>query len=206
MTFQRLSLVCGSVAALCGMSTFAADVTLSDTLAINVFGFPSGPAGEWREVEGGAASGNEWDFRAFDVVEVTKGVQYTLTVLAGYELNQGQVGTGSTGSTLLTIGDIFLDVDRDAKFGSAAPNFGNTGTDNPALGNNNWLWDMVIAFDQANVAANGDLDYKVYRLTEDSGTQLLRTTDYNNSTFNDKAGPWRYSSGGTEIASGTATV
>lgn len=205
MTLKRLSLVCGSVAALCGMPVLAVDVTIPDTLPSNIFGAPNGPAGEWREVEAGAASGNEWDFRAFDAVEVTQGVTYTLTVFSGYDLNNGIVGAGRTGPTLLTVGDIFIDVDRDAKWGSAAPTFGDTGTDNPAAGNNNWLWDMVIAFDQADVAAGGNLDYKVYTLTEDAGTQLKRTTDYTGS-FNDKAGPYLYVSGGTEIASGTAVV
>src|SRR4030095_10219348 len=85
MTVNRLTILCGAVAALIGATASAVDVTIGDTLTpSNNFGAPHGPVGEWREVETGAASGTQWDLRGFDMVEVTKGVQYTLTAFGGY--------------------------------------------------------------------------------------------------------------------------
>jgi hypothetical protein len=192
------------------MSAFGLDVTIPDTLADNDYGNPNGPDFEWNEVEAGAASGDQWDFRGFNVVEVTQGVTYTLTTFGGYDFDNGAVGNGRAGGVSVTkdliLGDIFLDLDGDALWGATAPTFGTGLGGNPAASNANWKWDAVIHFDPADLDTNsGSIDYTVRTLTEDASTQLLRTTDYS-GTFNDKAGPWRWESGGVQIDSGTATV
>lgn len=126
---------------------------------------------EDQEVEPRCATGQIWDLEGFFL----KGS--TLTVVAGYDLINGK-------SDYLP-GDIFIDVDGDAQYGSA-----NTGS---GSGNSTvqktFGYDFVLDLDLANGK------YDVYAL--DSSTSVQTTTVY--FSQNDESNPWRYDSGGVAI-------
>jgi hypothetical protein len=130
--------------------------------------------GEDEEVEPGNVAGQQWDLEGFFLNESK------LTMVGGYNFITGAGG--------YTSGDIFIDVNGDAKFGIDAFGLdslvGNGVKDIP----NAYGYDYVFAF---NSNSNGVLTgtYNVYSLNASSELESV----YYRS--NDGANPWRYKDG-----------
>ncbi len=106
-----------------------------------------------------------------------------LSLVGGFDFQDGVVNAGKTYKT----GDIFIDVNGDAKYGQAA----NGGSGTSAWGStatvaNSFGYDYVISFNAAVT------QYSVFQITPLS--LVRRVTDVPSSN------PWRYVSGGTAVA------
>ncbi|HXG48498.1 MAG TPA: hypothetical protein VNO52_12790, partial [Methylomirabilota bacterium] len=136
-----------------------------------------GRGGEDQEVEHPAVPGQEWDLETFQL----NGTKLTLT--GGYNFVSGQ--------GKYRPGDIFIDVNDDAVYGTPI-GVGNNGTINNSL----FKYDYVLRF---NHGANGlvNLNYDIIAIGNDSLLEVAfpQTTESN---------PWRYRGGGTVVGSGTA--
>lgn len=142
---------------------------------------PRGVA-EDNESEPGTAIGQQWDLEAFQIHGMT------LSLIGGFNFMAGQ-GTYASG-------DIFIDVDGDAGWGSDLGGGGTTLQSNALF-----KYDYVIDLQQT---VNANLDstvssigtrYSVYRLDE-RANQVVSVALFNNA----EANPWIYHSGGTPIA------
>jgi len=137
---------------------------------------------EDNETEPGTAIGQHWDLEAFQIHG------RTLSLIGGFNFLAGQ-GTYASG-------DIFIDVDGDAAWGSDLGG-GGTSLKSNAL----FRYDYVIDLDQT---VNASFDsttssigsrYTVYRL-DGTANQVVSVALANNA----EANPWIYHSGGTAIA------
>ena len=120
---------------------------------------------EDNETEPGTLTGQVWDLEAFFLDNTT------LTIVGGFDFVNGQ--------DPWTSGDIFIDINGDAKWG---PDAGGGGGNNPVL--NIFGYDYVLDMDFST------MDYSVYSI--DSAT-LITTVFYGQ---NEEANPWTYDSGG----------
>jgi hypothetical protein len=140
-------------------------------------------AQEDNEVEPPDVAGQEWDLEAFFLAGTE------LTMVGGFDFVSGE--DDPYRDRHYYSGDIFIDVDGDAKYGydpdGAA---GGGGWPNPEI-RNSFGYDYVLDLDFVT------LTYNIYAINAD--TQVYA------SAFNVNQGsnPWRYSSGGTLLGSGT---
>jgi hypothetical protein len=138
-----------------------------------------GAAKEDNETEPGTAVGQEWDLEAFHL----NGNK--LQMIGGFDFLGGEDGNAS--------GDIFIDVNGDAVWGTSVGPGGNQ-----TVSNSVFKYDYVIHFTgRTDQTISGN--YEVYSLTSSAN----ETTVTFNS--NDESNPWIYLNGGTLVTTGTAT-
>jgi hypothetical protein len=176
----------------CALPLVAAGVVVQTASAVNITiddkmaggnNFPSGPSrigqgGEDQETEPGTVANQSWDLEAF-TLNGTK-----LSVYSGFNLLGG--------NDPYALGDIFIDIDGNAKWGESSS----------ATGNGTYKYDYVIAFSERNGQSIGTGAYKVYSLNEADTVQFAGV----GISANDESNPFRYRSGGTEVGSGTMMV
>lgn len=138
--------------------------------------------GEDQETEPKTATGQEWDLEGTFLVESTA----DLSLVGGYDFVNG------IPKKRVSAGDLFIDVTGDAQYGtlSHAP----ASYDPYEIVSDTFGYDFAVDFDFAT------LTYKVYDI-RGAGRDLQLICD--SEQLNDAANPWRYLSGGQEIASGT---
>lgn len=159
-------------------SAFAGNITIADENGSGT-GWYGGQ--EDQEVEPGCLTGQAWDVEAF---YLSGGLTGQLTLVSGFNLITGQQGVAS--------GDIFIDLDGDAQYG--------TGANAPAVYgpnsvvNDTFGYDLVLDMDFAAGT------YVAYDLTTSPAlVQVANVTE----SINWMANPWRYVSGGSAITSGS---
>ena len=136
---------------------------------------------EDNESEPGTSIGQHWDLEAFQIHGLN------LSLIGGFNFLSGQ-GTYASG-------DIFIDVDGDAVWGS---NLGGGGTS--LKSNALFKYDYVIDLQQTvdaqldSTVSSIGTRYTVYRLDE-TADQVVSVALANNA----EANPWIYHSGGTPI-------
>jgi hypothetical protein len=131
------------------------------------------PNGEDNEVEPGMLHGQQWDLEGF-YLDGTK-----LTAVGGFDFINGAPNYAQYSS-----GDLFLDINGDATFGTNA-------TDPSNILNG---YDIVLDLDFSDMS---NLNYDIIDLR--SGTiGLLDVEGYNSP----ESSPWKYDSGGTFLDSG----
>jgi len=172
----------GALTALSGMSALAGDITLFDKVSGNAFGSDARPGiQEDNETEPGTISNQSWDLEAFHLNGTT------LSMIGGFNFLAGNAGQAS--------GDIFIDTNGDAVWGTDTGGFG--------LGsvlNSVFKYDYVIHFtgrtDQTITGA-----YEVYSLSSATDTSVYYQ-------INQEANPWKYESGGALVGGpyGTGTA
>lgn len=133
-----------------------------------------GAANEDGEVEPGCVWDQKWDLEGFFLTGST------LTMVGGYNFKDGYGGFAP--------GDIFIDINGDAKYGPANTGSGGGNT----VVKNTFGYDYVLDIDYSKSA------YTVYSL---NGSSTV-TVYYGQ---NDESNPWLYSSGGIEVAKGVIT-
>jgi hypothetical protein len=182
----------GSIAVISfAAKAYANDITISDTV-----GSGSGWYGaqENNEVEPNCVTSQIWDMEKFLFNPTTKKLQ----MQGGFDMVNG-VNAGSPYGYFYS-GDIFIDVNGDARWGANTPTGLNpSGNGYQTVGNANYKWDYVIAFGRTGGGAGGgvlDGTYRVYNITG-SSVDVLAYFDQN-----DKSNPMRYSSGGSLVTSG----
>lgn len=187
------------VAAAVGQGAMAKDITIFDKVTAtrsNVgsqewWGDSSAAAGvqhpdprgiaEDNETEPGTAIGQEWDVEAFQLSGTT------LSVIGGFNFMTGE-GTYASG-------DIFIDVDGDAVYGT---DIGGGGTQ--AKSNSLFKYDYVIDFQQTvdgsydSTVSSIGTKYTVYKLDESASVVISVAV-----AGNAEANPWIYGSGGTPV-------
>jgi hypothetical protein len=156
--------------------SLGANITISDR-NYNTTGNTWYLKGEDQEVEPGMAAEQQWDLEGFFI----KG--NTLTMVGGYDFANGVDGR--------TSGDIFIDIDGDARYGG----FHDPNTENGApTGASGYDYVLDLSVDPVG----DELTFDVYKLDEDSN--LLAATD----SENQGATPWKYEDGGTLISEGNS--
>ncbi|MCD6429981.1 MAG: PEP-CTERM sorting domain-containing protein, partial [Deltaproteobacteria bacterium] len=148
----------------CGISQA---ITLGDNITI---WDGMGVANEDNEAEPGCVQSQSWDLEGFFMNG------HTLTMVGGYDFVNGVDGVMS--------GDLFIDIDGDAKYGS---NNNNGGYGNSII-TNTFGYDYVLDIDFGNKT------YDVFKLTAATNTESIY---YN---INQESNPWRYHSDGIEVA------
>lgn len=133
---------------------------------------------EDNEVTPNCVQGQVWDLEAF----WQEG--NSLAMIGGYNFKNGQ----SDGSRTYMSGDIFIDINNDAVWGSSAA---GTGGGETTVSNNTFHYDYVIDINDSFTA------YSVYALNSDS---LVSVYFGQNATAN----PWRWvkTNGATSILNG----
>jgi hypothetical protein len=159
-------------------SSQAANITISDTV-LDASSSNSwwNTASEDQEVEPNMTATQKWDLEAF-VLQGSK-----LVMIGGYNFMSGvRYGTDTYRS-----GDIFLDINGDALYGSA-PNPGNT------VAGTEWRVANIFGYDYALRLNFKDMTYKINALT--SNSQLIPV----DLGANLGSSPWRYDTGTTRLA------
>ncbi|MBI4642565.1 MAG: hypothetical protein HY743_02250 [Deltaproteobacteria bacterium] len=162
-----------------GTGLQAANITISDTVFNSSSNSWWNKAGEDQEVEPGMTTGQQWDLEAF----LRNGAD--LKMVGGFNFKDGQSSTLS--------GDLFIDVNGDAKFGVNAT--GPSGTTNGIQSIPN-----AFGYEYAvKMNFNGNsYTYSVYELTPNS---MLNSTYYRQ---NNQSNPYNYdSTGKNPVATGT---
>lgn len=171
------------------------DITINDTVNNgSSSGWYRGTTGvaENDEVEPGTVTGQVWDMEAF----LLDFANAKLKVQAGYNMTAGYGGYYS--------GDIFIDVNGDARWGNAITTDASSGTSNGyfTVANSQYNWDYVISFGRNSGGGAGQGGgsltggYEVYKL---SGTSSEVEVYYD---LNNRSNPLRYLSGGTLVTTG----
>ncbi|MBE0617052.1 MAG: PEP-CTERM sorting domain-containing protein [Proteobacteria bacterium] len=124
---------------------------------------------EDQEVEPGCVANQSWDLEGF-FLQAT-----TLSVVGGFDFVLGNERVRS--------GDIFIDVDGDAKYGLS----NNEGPSANATVSNTFGYDYVLDLDFASKT------YSVYQLDKASTVSVYYSQ-------NIASNPWRYASGGAALA------
>lgn len=174
------------------VSVYGDNITINDTVGYA----GGGVGGEDNEVEPGCVYGQQWDVEAFLLDSGTK----TLSIKSGYNLQAGQWATGW--NMMFYSGDIFIDVNNDAVWGSqlkytdVSPN-GNGYYVGP---NSTYKWDYAVVFGRTSPGEAGgsslDGTYTVVNLQSGTPSDVEVFFDANNM-----ANPFRYLSGGTPVVS-----
>jgi hypothetical protein len=161
-----------------GPSLQAANITISDT------GFDGGSFNSWwntskedQEVEPTCTTGQQWDLEAF-MLQGTK-----LVMIGGYNFKSGE----NVGSDTYQSGDIFIDINGDALYGSSH-NPLNTVAGEYVVKN-------IFGYDYALRLKFADNIYKVYAIDSDSN---VVTVDLGKNLGSN---PWRYTSGANSLGS-----
>lgn len=159
-----------------GTSLQAANITISDTR------FDGGSSwwntsNEDQEVEPTCTTGQKWDLEAF-VLQGTK-----LSMIGGYNFKDGE----KVGSDTYKRGDIFIDIDGDARYESS-DNLNNTVA-------GKWVVNNIFGYDYALRLNFANNIYKVYAIDSDS---KVVTVDLGKNV---DSNPWKYSSGGSRLGS-----
>jgi hypothetical protein len=176
MFMAGLALVAGGAYA----GTLGANVTISDEDYATSGNAWYGP-GEDQEVEPQTYRGQDWDLEGTFYDEASD----SLSLVGGYDFVNG------ISSRNVYSGDLFIDVDGDAQYGSGA----HAASDyNPyQVVSDTFGYDFVVDFDFDSMT------YVVYDI-RGAGQDLQLLCD--SEQINDAANPWTYLSGGTAIAQG----
>jgi hypothetical protein len=159
----RLFVLCATIA-LIGSSIVSADnITIWDGRGYT----GSGVGGEDNETEPGMINDQSWDLEAFTLNGNNLGI------VAGFDLKDGHPN-----STII-LGDIFIDINGDAQYGSSTPN--------PSIDNLGYEYAVKLNFNTKT--------YNVYALNSNSN---LTSTYYYNSPESD---PLALTLNGESIAS-----
>lgn len=165
-------------------SAQALNITIADGNLGTGSGFSGGPRGQGGEdnvTQFGMVQSQAWDLEAFTL----NGSK--LKVYSGFNLLGGEQG--------YALGDIFIDVNGNAKYGAAAAGLSS---------NADLKYDYVIHFNSRSGQSIGSGGYGVFRLTEDSSVALNQVGVPANA--NGGSNPFAYVSGGTQIGSGNMSV
>jgi hypothetical protein len=164
--------------------TIVAGGAFAGTIGVNITVPDNGSNGagwygaqEDNEVEPGMQTGQQWDLEGFFL----KG--NTLSIVGGYPFGPGVGG--------FTSGDIFIDVNGDAKYGNPPIN----PLTNPSQ--NLYGWDYVIDLPKSFSSTGA---YQVYHIDANS---LLNMVFYFPGTTNRQSNPWTYNSGGSFVTAGS---
>ncbi|MDM8552488.1 PEP-CTERM sorting domain-containing protein [Desulfobacterales bacterium HSG2] len=149
---------------------FGTDITIFDE---NSSGEGINDTLEDNEAEPGMVQSQAWDLEGFFLNDDNE-----LTMIGGYDFVNGEAELYS--------GDVFIDVNGDAEFGDIH-DWGNVPN---ATVTDTFGYDYVLDMDFDN------LTYDVYKLDEDSTTQIAFYGQ------NQGSNPWRYVGGGEEVESG----
>jgi hypothetical protein len=172
LAFLALTIIAGGAFA----GTIGVNITAPDKNPNSGTGWYG--AQEDNEVEPGMQIGQQWDLEGFFL----KG--NTLSIVGGYQFGPGVDG--------FTSGDIFIDVNGDAKYGNP-PIDPST---NPST--NLYGWDYVIDLPDTFTSTGGT--YQVYGINPSS---WLNTVYYFPGIANRQSNPWTYNSGGSFVTSGS---
>ena len=154
---------------------FGVNITISDENYDT-----SGGASSWytnhedQEVEPGMQTGQRWDLEGF----FQNGTQ--VTMVGGYDFKNGEVGNNKRWYS----GDIFIDVDGDAKYGNI-----DGSADGIFEVKNTFGYEFVLDLSEDMTS------YSIYRLTSAS---VVKTAYYQQ---NQGSSPWQYATGGELIGS-----
>lgn len=129
---------------------------------------------EDNETEPGTQQGQQWDLEGMYMLN------NTLSLVGGYNFQAGQAAANGH---VYTSGDIFIDTDGNAQFGSVA----NGATHRGGTTSNTFGFDYVIHFN------SGLTSYSVFNLNT-APVSLAETTDVAASN------PWKYLSGGSAVS------
>jgi hypothetical protein len=155
-------------------SAMATNITIWDENGYQAFG----QGGEDGETEPGMINNQSWDLEGFFLDGTI------LTMVGGYDFRDGYAYTGPYSDGSIDSGDIFIDIDGNAQYGTGdhrrelAPTRANYG------------YDYVLDLDFEA------LTYSVFKLTEESSDLLLGVFPYNDPQSN----PWRYGGGGEALS------
>jgi hypothetical protein len=127
---------------------------------------------EDNEVEVNCVTAQTWDLEAFYLDG------YTLSLVGGFDFVNGSEG--------YTSGDIFIDINGDAKYGP-----GTGGGSGNSVVENTFGYDYVLDIDFATMT------YDVYLLVDGVSTVTVFYSQ------NDESNPWAYNDGGELFALGT---
>lgn len=184
---KLLALIIISVLGFGATSVYALNLGTNITIWDKVV---SGAAGTWynrgnspgedQEVEPDCVTGQIWDLEGFFLNGTT------LTLVGGFDFKNGVTQDSRTWKS----GDIFIDVNGDAKYGP-----GTGGGSGNSIVYNTFNYEYAIALNF------NDLTYTVRQLTPTSTIQTV-TIYYGQ---NDESNPWRYDAGGTPIGTGAIT-
>jgi hypothetical protein len=154
---------------------FGTEITIFDENGTEGVGIAS----EDNEAEPGMVQSAAWDLEGFFLDD-----NNILTMVGTYDFAEGEYGDGM----LLESGDVFIDVDGDARYGDIH----NLLTQGNTTVNDTFGYDYVLDMDFE------DLTYDVYAL----GADTMTITSY--YAQNQGSNPWRYASGGTLMAEGVS--
>jgi hypothetical protein len=143
-------------------------------------------AQEDQEVESGTIANQTWDLEAFFLNGSI------LTMVGGYDFASGIGLDDNDNPEQWDAGDIFIDIDQDAVYGTAADD--GSGYGNHKI-TNSFGYDYVVDLDfSTNADGTPNYTYTIYSIDENA--DLL--TGY----YKMQSTPWAYVSGGTEVDSG----
>jgi hypothetical protein len=168
-----------SAAITASASSFGTDITISDKNYTGT-GWYSNREDQETETNPNTVTSQQWDLEGM-FIDGTK-----LTLVGGYDFKNGVTWTDGHN---YKSGDIFVDIDGDAKYGQA--DNGGTGATNYGSGPhtatmaNTFGWDYVIDLNFTTMT------YSVFSLTAQS--LVTRVMDVAASN------PWTYDSGGTAL-------
>ena len=162
---------------LCGAShaaSFGSNITIYDGSSQYNTGWYG--RGEDQEVEPGNVASQVWDLEGFFMSD-----DADLTMVGGYNFRDGRDWVDS--------GDIFIDIDGDAVYGTdILPRYTYNGVVN--VSSIDYGYDYVLDVDWDTMS------YDIVALDDFSWLSVYYGQ-------NDESNPWRYSSGGTVVGSGT---
>ncbi|MBW1796618.1 MAG: PEP-CTERM sorting domain-containing protein [Deltaproteobacteria bacterium] len=142
-----------------------------------------GSDAEDNEVEPGCVQAQKWDLEAFFLNDTT------LTMVGGFNFKEGEDDPWRWEDKKKNIrlhydsGDIFIDVNGDAEYGS-----GNTGE-----GGGNEVVQYIFGYDYVLDLDFTDLTYTVYELIKETSTVKVYFGQ------NDESNPWAYNDGGSPL-------
>ena len=147
---------------------------------------PRAPVNENNEVEPGMATGQAWDFEAV----LFNGSTRTLTMIAGWDFRGGYQGWAS--------GDVFLSTNL--------PKYGATIGAVPVgqqIIKETFKYESVLDIDWETMNANNSntANFTVWGLTQDTSLEMAV---YGGNGLNVGSNPYRWSSIGSDLGSGTA--
>ncbi len=165
---------------------FLFSFSFADPINITVFDGEGSGTGwygvqEDQEISNGCVTGQVWDLEAF-ILDGSK-----LSLVGGFDFKNGVADpyypNYQPRLPRYYSGDIFIDIDGDAKYGTIL-----NGTPNNNVTINTFGWDYVLHLNM------DDLTYKVYEIDANS---LVETVFFD---INDDANPWRWYAGGNLIS------
>ena len=182
MNKKILSLLVAAGLVFGATQAYAVNITIADN-EVSGYGFSGGPTGvglEDNETEAGTISSQVWDMEAF-VVSGT-----TLYIVGGYNMQAGESGSGgSVVAGKLTPGDLFI------KVGGSAPGFNPIGA---GSGDTTNIYGYNYAIDLTQPVGATGAFAAVYSV---NAASVFNTVIYDQFGAN----PWKYASGGTQVAS-----